>query len=135
MKLKNKDEKKGEKERLDSSFQDFRNFIADMNMGDIKVRGDIYTWANNRAREGFIQERLDKFCGLAEWMLANDTTEVTHVLRQASDYSVIILDTEPTRERSRARFICEARWFNDPESESVVKEAWQRPVEGQECSR
>lgn len=31
--IKNKDEKNGGNERLDSSFQDFRNFIVNMNMG------------------------------------------------------------------------------------------------------
>lgn len=32
----------------ESSFQDFRNFIDDMNMGEINFRGEPFTWANNR---------------------------------------------------------------------------------------
>lgn len=43
----NSNEKKWGKARSESSFQDFRNFI-DMNMGEIKFRGEPFTWANNR---------------------------------------------------------------------------------------
>lgn len=60
--IKNKDEKKRDRVRQDNSFQDFIGFISDMGMGDIKFRGEAYTWANNREGEGFIQERLDRFC-------------------------------------------------------------------------
>lgn len=100
-----------------------------MDMGDLKVRREVYTWANNREGKGFIQERLDRFCGSVEWMLENDTTEVTHVLRQTSDHSIIILDTKPTREKRRARFICETSWLKDQESELLVTETWKRPIE------
>lgn len=61
--IKNKEEKQGGNERLESSFQDFRDFIDVMEMGDIRFKGLIYTWANNRVGEGFIQERLDRFFG------------------------------------------------------------------------
>lgn len=46
--IKSQEEKKGGRMRSESSFTDFRDFIADMEMGDIKFRGDAYTWANNR---------------------------------------------------------------------------------------
>lgn len=68
--IKNKDEKKGvEWGKTKASFQDFRGFISNVGMGDIKFRGEAYTWANNREGEGFIQERLDRFCGSTKWML------------------------------------------------------------------
>lgn len=43
-----------------------------MELGDIKYKGDTYTWANNRKGEGFIQERLERFCGTVSWMHIND---------------------------------------------------------------
>lgn len=48
--------KKGGKKRLESSFADFRNFIAKMEMGDIKFRGESWTWTNNREGEGYIRD-------------------------------------------------------------------------------
>lgn len=55
--------RRGGKERHDSSFQDFRDFVVDMEMGDIKFTGNTYTWTNNKKGVGFIQERLDRFYG------------------------------------------------------------------------
>lgn len=74
-------EEKGEewgRGKKESSFCEFRKFISDMELGDIRFRGYPFTWANNRDGECFIQERLDRFLGSAEWMLQFDTTEVTH---------------------------------------------------------
>lgn len=56
-----------------------------MEMGELKFRGEPYTWANNRESECFIQKRLDGFFGSQEWMLHWNTTEVKHIARQASD--------------------------------------------------
>lgn len=38
------EEKEGGRRRADSSFVDFRRFIADMEMGSIKFRGNNFTW-------------------------------------------------------------------------------------------
>lgn len=51
----NHDEKLGGRRRLENSFASFRNFIPGMEMGELKFIGDMYTWANNRAHESFIQ--------------------------------------------------------------------------------
>ena len=60
------DEKVGGRKRKDCSFWNFRSFIVSMEMGELKFRGEPYTWANNRDVEGFIQERLDRFFGSKE---------------------------------------------------------------------
>lgn len=59
--IRDNSEKQGGRERLDSNFVDFRNFISEMQMGQIKFKGEPFTWVNNREGEGFIQERLDHF--------------------------------------------------------------------------
>lgn len=55
--------------------------------------------------KGFIQERLHRFCGSAEWIVRNDSAVVEHVLRQASDLAMIILDSRPKRAKTGAIFI------------------------------
>lgn len=75
------EEKKGERRRSESNFTDFRYFIADMDMEDIKYKGEPFTLTNNRERESFIQERLNRFFGSANWMLHWDTAAVSHILR------------------------------------------------------
>lgn len=64
--IKSNEEKKGGNIRQEWSFSDFRNFISEMRIGNIRFRGHTITWANNRDKEGFIQDRLDRFFGLAE---------------------------------------------------------------------
>lgn len=95
--IKNRKEKQGGNERLESSFLVFKNFIAEMEMGDLKYKGDPFTWANNREGEGFIQERLDRFFGSTEWMIQCETIEVRHIFRQTSDHSMLILDSKANR--------------------------------------
>lgn len=70
-----KRKKKGGRHRQESRFLDFRNFIAGIRIGEIKFKGEMYTWENNREGKGFIQERLDKFFGSAYWIIQRDTTE------------------------------------------------------------
>lgn len=81
-----------------------------MGMRDIESRGEEYTWLNNGEGKGFIQERLDRFFGSAKWMLYHDNAIVRHILRQESDHSLILLDSSPMKNRTKARFIFKARW-------------------------
>lgn len=103
--IKNNEENKRGNLKNENSFLNFRNFLADMEMGDIKVRGEAFTWANNREREGYIEERLDRFCGSIGWMLQHENVAMYHVLKQTSDHAMFILDTNPERTRTKRRFI------------------------------
>lgn len=53
------DDKQGGNMRPESAFSPFRTFVRDMDMEAIFFRGRRWTWANNRAGERFIEERLD----------------------------------------------------------------------------
>lgn len=88
-------EKQGGRRRQENSFTKFRDFIADMDMRIIRYKGEPFTWANNKEGEGFIQERLDRFFGSANWMLQWNTSVMTNILTQSSDHSMILLDSKP----------------------------------------
>lgn len=128
--IKSKEEKKEGKQRNDLSFLPFRNFLAEIEMKDIMFRGDPFIWANNREGKGFIQERLDKFCGSNEWILLNENVVVHHILRHTSGHAMILLDTKPVRTKTRGRFIWQERWGIEAEHEELMKEIWSRHVEG-----
>lgn len=66
---------------------------------------------------------MDRFFGSAEWMLYFDKAEVQHIIRQASDHSQILLDSNPLRNKSKARFIFETRWAKMQESENMIKDS------------
>lgn len=63
-------------------------------------------------------------------MLLNDTAEVQHVFRQAFDHLLLLLDSQPTRVKARARFIFETSWTKELEGEKLVKAVWSREVQG-----
>lgn len=56
--IRNKEEKVGGRERSESSLQPFRNFISNMDMGEIKFIDDTCTWANNREGRRFHSRAL-----------------------------------------------------------------------------
>lgn len=103
-------DKNGRNKRRENSFNPFRTFIRDMEMGIVSDRGRRWTWANNRHGEGFIEGRLDMFFGSAEWMLDFDKAEVLHILKQASDHAMLFLDFKPQQPRGKSRFIFDGRW-------------------------
>lgn len=128
--IKNHDEKNGGNRRSEGSFIDFMSFISKMGMGDIRFQGSTFTWANNREREGYIQERVDRFFGSVEWMSQFDTVEVNHILRQTSDHYLLLLDSKPQRTKTKSRFIFESRWVQMQDSEGLIKAEWSSPVTG-----
>lgn len=95
---------------MDSSFNQFRSFIRDMEMEEIRFKGRRWTWANNRQGEGFIEKRLDMFFGSADWILSTDQVVVQHILTQSSDHSMVILDSKPPVVKGKTRFIYDSRW-------------------------
>lgn len=121
--------------RNEASFQSFRTFLADMETGDIGYRGETFTWDNNREEEGFIQERLDRFCGSAEWMIQNEKAEVKYVLRQTSDHALILLYSNPGRAKTKGRFIWDVKIRQEHECEEIVKEVWGGSVGGSRMFR
>lgn len=90
------EDKQGGNQRMATSFTPFREFIREMDMGEVSFCGRRWTWANNRSGEGFIEERLDMFFGSPEWLLMFDLAVVQHIMTQSSDHSVILLDTACT---------------------------------------
>lgn len=103
------EDKYGGKRRPDSSFVPFRTFIREMEMEDVTFRGRRWTWANNRQKEGFIDERLDFFFGSTDWLIDCDHAEMREILTQASDHSILLLDSKPQQVKVKSRFIFDSR--------------------------
>lgn len=83
-------------------------------MGDIKYRGNPFTWENNRDNKGYIKERLDYFFGSIAWLDQYNEAKMKHIFRAASDHHLILLDSKPDWQKARARFIFDSRWHDFP---------------------
>lgn len=93
------------------------------------MKGRIWTWANNRKGESFIEERLDMFFGYAEWLLDFYKEVVQHILIQVSDHSILLLDSMPHKLNRRSRFIFDNRWCKMESCAEMVKSCWKQEVE------
>lgn len=65
-----------------------------MNMVEVRFRGKEWTWANNRAGEDFVEERLDRFFASPDWNLQFPKAVVHFIQKQASDHCLLILETK-----------------------------------------
>lgn len=86
-----------------------RELIEKMEMEEIAFHRRGWTWANNGKEEGFLEVRLDRLFGSAQWLLDHPAAIVQHVERQSSDHSLLILDTKPEQMRRKARFYFDKR--------------------------
>lgn len=74
----------------------------------LKLRWGIYNTERRsilgpiieREKDSYKKDWISSLAQLNGWILQNDTVEVRHVLRQASDYSMIIMDSKPRRDRT-----------------------------------
>lgn len=66
-----------------------------MEMDEVNSVGGMYTWANNREGEGFVEEKLDKLFGASTWLLKHPRAKLIHEEKQTSDHKLLILDSDP----------------------------------------
>lgn len=95
-----------------------------MEMEEIKAEGRIYTWANNKEVERFVEEKLDRFFGSGSWLLKHPKAKVIHVEKQTSDHKLLILVNDLEVIRSKKRFSFDQRWLQGGGIEDVVEKAW-----------
>lgn len=110
---------------MESSFVDFRNFIASMSMGKLRPEGE-FTLALIIEGEGFIQEKLDRFFGSPEWLVHFDKVAVQHLMKQTSDHVMLVLDTQPERSKAKSRYVFEAKWTKRQETEDLINDVWKQ---------
>lgn len=109
-----KSEKKsgrGERRRTEGSCRQFRSFIDNMEMGEINFKGRQWTWANNRENESYVEKRLDRFFASPDRLLLWPQVMVSHVAKQSSDHSLLILDSKPDIVKTKKRFYFDERFL------------------------
>lgn len=82
-------------------------------MAELKVSSRLWTLANNRELEGFVEERLDRFCASLDWLLNFPRALILHEHKQSSDNSLFVLDTHPDQQRAKKRFYYDHRILED----------------------
>ncbi|XP_071906154.1 uncharacterized protein [Coffea arabica] len=84
------------------------------------------SWDNARS----VKERLDRALGSVAWVTTFLSAKVMHLENQASDHSMVLLDLNPEPKKARRRFHFDARWLQYFEVEGIVRNAWNKQIEG-----
>ncbi|XP_019253580.1 PREDICTED: uncharacterized protein LOC109232306 [Nicotiana attenuata] len=104
---------------------DFKNFIADVGLAELKTIGRNYTWTNNH-----VHSRIDRILANAEWMQKWPNMEGTILQPGFSDHCPLIVTVAEPTGRGRRPF----KFFNclagHHRFDDIVKEVWMKENKG-----
>lgn len=102
---------------------------------DIGYEGVPWTWISKWGSNNQIRERLDRgLCSLS-WYQMMSNVKCSHVITEASDHAILLLDTFPVLPRSKKRFYFDKRWIKQDGFEETVERAWKEELEGSRMFR
>ncbi|CAA0827445.1 Unknown protein, partial [Striga hermonthica] len=113
-----------------ASFSTFREFIRTLGVVEIMSVGQPFTWANNRRGSSFVEEKLDRFFVSPDLNMQFPNSIVKHINLISSDHCMILLDCLPEILTGKKRFCFDASWVQMENFNSVVEDAWNKPVVG-----
>ncbi|GER37384.1 tryptophan--tRNA ligase, partial [Striga asiatica] len=99
-------------------------------MHEVAQKGSFYTWGNNRANDGYVEERLDKIFVSYEWLTNFPNMEASNYYRSASDHNILFFDTDKEIDRRHKRFSFSSQWASLEGVQDAVQEGWNVQVEG-----
>lgn len=68
--------------------------------------------------------RLDRFFGSSQRIMEHEGAKVQHIEKQVSDYSMILLDSNPCAQKKKRMFVFDKRWVGNAEVEEVIRATW-----------
>ncbi|XP_060211660.1 uncharacterized protein LOC132639209 [Lycium barbarum] len=110
--------------------EDFRCCIQSCNLTDLGYKGSIFTWWNGRGRDDCIFKRLDRCLGSFELQETYPGLEVSHLIKNGSDHSPMLLDFNREVPQFRKSFKFLNFWTKHESFMDMIKENWNIEVEG-----
>ncbi|GER29383.1 ATP-dependent Clp protease ATP-binding subunit ClpX [Striga asiatica] len=99
-------------------------------MHEVAQKGSFYTWGNNRANDGYVEERLDKIFVSYDWLNTFPNMEASNYYRSASDHNILFIDTDKEIARRHKRFSFSRQWAVLEGVQDAVQAGWTVQVEG-----
>ncbi|XP_060183197.1 uncharacterized protein LOC132613164 [Lycium barbarum] len=124
------EEKYGELPVSIAEVEDFRHCIQICNLTDLGYKGSIYTWWNGRGGDDCVFKRLDRCLGFFEWQELYPGLEVSHLIKNGSDHSHMLLAFKKEVQQYKKSFKFLNFWTKHESFMDVVKENWNTEVEG-----
>ncbi|XP_071918831.1 uncharacterized protein [Coffea arabica] len=77
-----------------------------------------------------IKQRLDRALANQEWAKKFETAKCLHIEKEASDHSLIMIDTIPKKRKGGSRFHFDKRWAQNHQIQDEFDRAWATPQKG-----
>ena len=77
--------------------QQFWAALLHCGLVDLGFKGNLVTWVNDRTKDDFVQERLDKACATIDWRDRFPQIQATHLEAPYSDHIPILITTQDQR--------------------------------------
>lgn len=129
--LMNNSEKVGGPRRHESSFYEFRAFARDCRLKEIPSSGNRLSWAGTREimvngvkEKVWVQCRLDRAFGNAEWFRLFPNSHSFYLEKTGSDHRPIFTGLDSTVQRRTGRFTFDKRWCEKPGIQEVISRGW-----------
>lgn len=103
----------------------FKECLDTCGMVDLGFHGPRFTLVNKREAGYYIQERLDKGFGNADWRELYPEIAIHHLARIHSDHCLLLLKLDNSSSTWCPRpFLFQPMWMSHPLFPNVVTDAW-----------
>ena len=122
-------EKRGGNRECQESLLDLDDFMRKLDLMDVELRGNPYTWTNNRKDEDLIQVKLDRLLLSGNWNNMGNS-HLESLTRTVSDHSPILFHLKEVSKGGRSPFRYEIMWESHPEFKDKIEEWWNIRIDG-----
>ncbi|KAH9289282.1 hypothetical protein KI387_033399, partial [Taxus chinensis] len=102
---------------------EFADLFSDLNLLDVDLHGNKYTWTNRRFGKYLIQVRLDRAMISSSWIL-NQDFHLSSLPRIGSDHNPIALNLLNWNKPIKSSFKFEKMWMEHDDIYAKIKEWW-----------
>lgn len=119
-------EKVGGPPRHEGSFLNFRSFVSQMGIWDVKHTGNHLSWRGMRYTH-FVRSRLDRSLANAAWSESFPSGWCHYLRFEGSDHRPLITHFDTSRLKRKKLFRFDSRLQGNPEIRQLIADAWTSP--------
>ncbi|XP_059630205.1 uncharacterized protein LOC132273206 [Cornus florida] len=119
-----RDEKQGRRLKQGWMLKDFKHFLEDCELLDLRFKGFPFTWRNNRDFGKLILARLDRALAIHHWSHLFPRCMVHRLTVQGSDHHALLLCLNDSLAHFTRSFQFDARWVKEEAFKPLVERTW-----------
>lgn len=108
----------------------FLNTINELELCELKAKGQRYTWMNRREDVAFVMEKLDRAFAFVEWVNTYPHYALCNHPILRSDHGSKCLDFEMQHPYRRRPFRFERMWLTDSACKYMIQKVWEAQTQG-----